>query len=175
MSSETWSAERVRARLLAMGDTLVAWRPLGLLGPRGLWSAMPDPLQSRSELFAAQVERVALVQREFAELGMELTQARLIEEAYGAEAPRQPQPSARAIDEMTEAIGWFRHIKHGVVSKTPLMRKVVWEWALRRNRRGGPLEPTQIAKKYELHRETVRLWLDQAVAMIARALNRADQ
>jgi hypothetical protein len=176
MTAETgrrWTPDQVRARLLAMGDTLRAWRPHGPLQPLGYRSAMPAPLLSAGELFAAQVEQLALASEELRTLGLEPSQARLLEAAHGEQATAPEQPSARAIDEMTEALRWFAHIVHPYAHKTPLMRKVVWEWALRRNRRGEPVPPAAIARRFDLTRDTVRVWLERAYVLIAAALSRS--
>jgi hypothetical protein len=169
--SGRWSAPQVRDRLLAMGDTLRAWRPHERMTPAGYVSAFPYPITSAGELFAAQVEQVALAAEEYAAVDLRPTQAQLIDAAYGEECPRPEQPSARAIDEMTEALRWFVHIVHPYPKKTALMRKVVWEWALRRDRNGAPLPPTAIGRRFNLSRETVRDWIDRACAIIAARLN----
>lgn len=151
--AEIWSPDEVRRRFEAAGRTLLALPMPQRALPQDARSRWPDPVRGMQDAFFALVGASDQIKEDHAALRHDVRAA----------------PSARAVAEMDEALQWLWLIKDPRKRRLCMARALVHPVSERHIVSYGKL-----GRIYGLHRDTMRIWHDQALAEIAMALSRTN-
>lgn len=150
---QVWSPDDVRARLEAAGRTLLALPLPQRAMPQDARSRWPDPVRGLQDTFFALVGSSDQIKEDHAAMRHAVRIA----------------PTARAVAEMDEALQWLWLIKDPRKRRLCMARALVHPVSERHIASYGKL-----GRIFGLHRDTVRVWHDRALADIAIALSREN-
>ena len=150
--SEAWSPDEVRSRLEGAGRTLLSLpMPKGEM-PQDARSRWPDLVRGMQDNFLALVGASDQIKADHAALRHDVRMA----------------PSARAVAEMDEALQWLWMITDARKRRLCMARALVHPVSGRHVVSYGKL-----GRIFGLHRDTMRIWHERALAEIAKSLSRA--
>jgi len=150
---EVWSPDDVRVRLEAAGRTLMSLPLPHQAIPGDTRSRWPEPLRGIQDTFFALVGASEEIRQDHA----------------AARHGVRIAPGARAVAEMDEALQWLWLIDD------PRKRRLCMARALVHPVSGRHVASyARLGRLFGLHRDTMRIWHDRALAGIAMALTREN-
>lgn len=151
--ADIWSPDDVRARLEAAGRALLALPMPQRAMPQDQRSHWPEVVRGMQDTFFALVGASDQIKQDHA----------------AARHGVRVAPTARAVAEMDEALQWLWLIKDARKRRLCMARALIHPVSERHLVSYGKL-----GRIYGLHRDTMRIWHDRALAEIAMALSREN-
>jgi len=149
--TDAWSPDEVRNRLEAAGRTLLSLPMPERARPGDARSRWPDPVRGLQDSFLALVG----------------ASDEILADHAAARLDARVAPTARAVAEMDEALQWLWLISDARKRRLCMARALVHPVSERHVASYGKL-----ARIFGLHRDTLRIWHDRALAEIAMVLTR---